>query len=231
MICPACRNEVPADAAFCSHCGAKMNPLRPAPSPVTAQGAPPSNAVEHAEATEAFKQNPHSHQVPSDDIETEIWRGSYSPKGMIGSWILAGLITAIVVTMGLFFAGRAPDPKIVWIGIAGFVAIVWLGLMLRLVRRRMSILYRLTNVRFFYEVGVLRRVTDRIEVIHIDDVKVTQGFVQRMLGVGDIELTTSDKTAPSIWLMGIDDVTRVADMIDTVRRELRNRRGVRIEQI
>ncbi len=207
-----------------------QQPLRSPTAAATMPGTQPS-AADHAEATEAFKQNPHSHQVPTDDLETEIWRGSYSPKAMIGTWVLAGLVTIAAAVVGALAAPRTPNPGLVWLAITAMIVFLWLGLFIRLMRRRLSILYRLTNVRFFYESGVLRRVTDRIEVIHIDDVKVTQGFIQRMLGVGDIELTTSDKTAVSIVLIGIDDVIRVADMIDTVRRELRNRRGVRIEQI
>ncbi len=214
MNCPACKRDIPADTAFCPHCGAKLESGR-------------SSTDNHAEATEAFRQNLHAHQVPSDDQETEIWRGQFSPRAMLNLWIIAAVLTVAALVLGAIMSPSATG----WIAIGVIVALMWLGLLARLVHRRMAVLYRLTNVRFFYETGILRRVTDRIQVIQIDDVTVTQDFIERFTGVGDIKLSTSDKTAPSIEIEGIENVSKVADMIDTVRRELRNRRGVRIEQI
>jgi len=77
----------------------------------------------------------------------------------------------------------------------------------------------------------LVRTTDRIEVIDIDDVTYRQGIVERALGVGTILLESSDRTHPTLILSGIDDVQRVAGLIDDVRRKERRRRGIHIEQI
>jgi len=48
---------------------------------------------------------------------------------------------------------------------------------LLLVYRRMGVHYRLTNLRFFHERGVLTRVTDRIEVIDMDGRKIDKLLV------------------------------------------------------
>ncbi len=77
----------------------------------------------------------------------------------------------------------------------------------------------------------MKRVTDRIEVIDIDDVTYEQGIVQRMLGVGTIRMSSSDRSHPELVLSGIDGVERVADMIDDIRRKERRKRGLHIEAI
>ena len=95
----------------------------------------------------------------------------------------------------------------------------------------MSVHYQLTTQRFIHKSGILKRVTDRIEVIDIDDVTYEQGIVQRMLGVGKIRITSSDRSHPELVLSGINDVATIADLIDDTRRAERRRRGVHIETI
>ena len=72
---------------------------------------------------------------------------------------------------------------------------------------------------------------NRIEVIDIDDVTVEQGLIERMFGVGTIRLLSSDTSDPKLFLRGIDDVKRVAAMIDDVRRDERRKRGMYIETV
>jgi hypothetical protein len=52
-----------------------------------------------------------------------------------------------------------------------------------------------------------------------------------MMGVGTIKITSSDRGDPQLVLKGIDDVKRVASLLDEARRAERSRRGVYIESI
>jgi hypothetical protein len=74
-------------------------------------------------------------------------------------------------------------------------------------------------------------VTDRIEVIDVDDVSCEQGIVERMLGVGTIRIQSSDRTHPELSLLGIENVRQVAELIDDTRRKERQRRGLHIEAV
>ena len=56
-------------------------------------------------------------------------------------------------------------------------------------------------------------------------------MLERMLGVGSIQVVSSDKTHPEFWIRGIDDVRRVATLMDDARRKERMRRGLHIEAI
>jgi len=100
-----------------------------------------------------------------------------------------------------------------------------------LAARKLGVHYELTSQRFIHKAGILSRRTDRIELIDIDDVSYVQGIVQRMLGIGSIKITSSDRSHPELSMLGIDGVERVADMIDDARRAERRRRGLHIEAI
>lgn len=160
-----------------------------------------------------------------DDPEEKLWSGDYSAKDMYGSWIIAAVlsITALAVS-GIFFL-----PAI--LPVIGVVALVWIGLLFRLMWRKWSVHYELTTQRFVHEKGILSRTTDRIEVIDIDDVTFTQSIFDRMFGVGTISITSSDRTHPTLVMDGIEDVKQVAELIDGARRKERMRRGIHIESI
>ncbi|MEZ6135528.1 MAG: PH domain-containing protein [Pirellulaceae bacterium] len=161
-------------------------------------------------------------------VERSLWKGGYSPKAMYGTWVISAVVTiAILVGVGLL----AKEQRTVWM-IAGAVILVWWCIAIgSYIYRRLGVHYELTTQRFIHQVGVLVRRTDRIEVIDIDDVSYTQGIVQRMLGVGTIRITGSDRTHPELVMYGIDKVPEIASLIDDVRREERRRRSLHIESI
>jgi uncharacterized membrane protein YdbT with pleckstrin-like domain len=89
--------------------------------------------------------------------------------------------------------------------------------------------YELTTQRFIHSRGILIRTVDRIDVIDIDDVSYVQGIIQRILGVGTIQLQSSDRSHRQLTLAGIDQVQRVSGMIDDVRRKERRRRSLHLD--
>ncbi|QDU94273.1 PH domain-containing protein [Lignipirellula cremea] len=208
MNCNACGAKLPPDAAFCQRCGAKVG-AAPQAGPKSPLGNP---------------------RDVSDDEEVQLWEGGYSGKSMVGSWVIAVLAT-IGAGVGSAFI---PDFKLLpqtWMAIAGVVLLMWVGLGLQLAYRKMSVHYELTTQRFIHKKGLLSRVTNRIEVIDIDDVALKQGMVERMLNVGSIELISSDQSDPRLQLDGVADVQHVFDVIDDARRKERRRRGLHIEAI
>jgi len=111
----------------------------------------------------------------------------------------------------------------------GAIALWWVLAIGTYFYRRMSIFYELTSQRFIHTSGIFVRTTDRIDVIDIDDVAYTQGLIQRMLGVGTIALVSKDRSHPKLSLRGIDQVSKVAGMIDDVRRKERKKRSLHID--
>jgi uncharacterized membrane protein YdbT with pleckstrin-like domain len=161
----------------------------------------------------------------TDEPEKVVWEGSYSPKAMVGGWLLSLIVTIVAFVGGAFFGPAG------WFAAAIISVAVWIGHLGLLIYQRMAHEYKLTSQRFIHAYGILRRVTDRIEVIDIDDVQVTQGFVERFLGVGTIRILSSDVTSPLTTLVGINEVTRVSTLIDDTRRAERRKRSVHIESV
>ena len=146
---------------------------------------------------------------------------------MTGSWIIAGIVSiGLLVATIMWFSSSTG-----WMVLAGLLVVIWAALGLTLMVRKYSIHYELTTQRFIHMEGLLKRVADRIEVIDIDDVTYQQGLVERMVGVGNIKISSSDRSHPELWMRGIENVKDIANMIDEVRRKERRRRGVHIEAI
>lgn len=60
--------------------------------------------------------------------------------------------------------------------------------------------FRLTTERLLITKGVLTRVTESLELYRIRDLRVVQSFWQRLLGLQDIQLITTDSSTPQITL-------------------------------
>lgn len=162
-----------------------------------------------------------------EEAEVDVWEGAYCSKAMTGKWISAVILTVVAIVAMLQVKALGESWKIVMLVLGLF----WLGLVLNFFYHKLSARYQLTTQRFIHRSGILTRVSDRIEVIDIDDVTYHQGLVERLLNVGSIKLVSSDRTHPVLWLRGIDKVKEVADQIDDLRRKERRRRGLHIESI
>ena len=210
MLCKACSVDIPDESQFCPKCGAQLNDDQP--------DSPDPKAVMIQRAKNA--------SVSGDDVddETDLWTGGYSAKAMVGAWVFGALSTVLGLVAAVMF-------PVALIPMIFAVLLLWIILGLILGYQKLSVHYTLSSQRFVHRSGILLRTTDRIEVIDIDDVTFTQGLVQRMLGVGTIKINSSDRTHPELFLHGIDDVLRVADLMDDARHRERRRRGLHIEAI
>lgn len=159
--------------------------------------------------------------------EETLWEGGYSAADMYGWWVVCGIITVVAVLVCVLVPGLVENP-IAWAVAGGVVALCWLYGLCVLATRKLGVAYKLTTQRFIHQHGILTRVTDRIEVIDINDVTYRQGLFERMFGVGTVTMISSDKSHPELVLRGITPVAEVADKIDDVRRKERRRRGLHI---
>lgn len=210
MHCSKCGVQVAEDAVFCHKCGARLAP----------PGAPETVRDRFGGGGARGET-----ELPP---EKTLWEGSFSAKSLADMALVCGLITAAALIGGVLASGMGP---LAWPVVIAVIVIAWLYPLAMVVYQRLSLRYRLTNQRFFHERGILRRVTDRIEVIDMDDISFEQGFIERFVGTGTICITSSDRTHPKIKLQGIDEVAKVAGLIDEARRTERLRRGVFVESV
>lgn len=223
MVCPQCGAETTAEAVYCHHCGTRLD----AATPQSGASQPASAAGSELSAGENFQAAAQQRRNGPDEPEQELWKGSYSPRAMIGLWVVGGLATVAGLVAGIVLSLST----IGWMVILGAILVLWLWLLVVYTQRRLGVRYRLTSQRFFHESGILRHVIDRVEIIDVDDVTCTQGPVERILGIGTVRITSSDRTHPELVIQGIEDVNRVSSAIDDARRRERMRRGLHIEQV
>ncbi len=223
MNCPACGNEVDAQSVYCPKCGQRLD---------AAVAQQPLAGEQPATAAAAFRQAVPGRRLGADDVEADLWSGRYSSRDMMGVWIICGIATLVLLGLAGWAAATMDwAPAVIWGGLLVVLLVMW-GYPLSLYAyRRISFRYRLTTQRFFHERGILRHVTDRIEVIDMDDVTYEQTIVQRMFNVGTLHIQSSDRTHPELTLHGIEDVGKVASLMDDARRTERMRRGLHIEAV
>jgi uncharacterized membrane protein YdbT with pleckstrin-like domain len=87
----------------------------------------------------------------------------------------------------------------------------------------LSTRYRLTNQRIFIDRGILSQAIDQTELIRVDDVRVFKSFVDRVMGLGTVELLTTDSTEKKVIIEGIGEPDRVAETVRTHMKRLRKK--------
>lgn len=234
MQCPACGAEVLAEAVYCHVCGERVDAESQNFAPAEQEGsgaamgpAPDAAKRESTHDREPAARDPFRPRRDDDDVEEELWEGGYSSKAMIGAWAVSALVSIALLAIGAVWVRDVT----IWIGLAVAILLLWTVQAARLLYRQWNIRYRLTTQRFIHQTGILRRVTDRIELIDVDDITFEQGLLERFVGVGTIRVSSSDRTHPEFAMPGIENVGEVAGLIDDARRTERRRRGLHIESV
>ncbi len=221
MQCPACGAEVVAAAVYCHKCGHRLDSAGDGIS-----GTPPAADVSPTSAG-AFQQFAAARWEDKDKPEEELWRGGYSSKAMIGSWVISGCVSLLLLLIGLFWVRDFT----LWLLLVLAILLPWLYCLAVLTHRRMSVRYVLSTQRFIHERGFLRRTNDRIELLDVDDITYEQTLWERLAGVGTLRIASHDRSDPELVLHGIEDIKRVAGLFDDARLAERRRRGLHVEQI
>ena len=87
--------------------------------------------------------------------------------------------------------------------------------------------YVLTDQRLKSGSGVFNRSTEDLELYRIKDTRFAQSVWQRMVGIGDIELSTSDATTPLVRLANIRQADQVRDTLRGLVEKRRDAKRVR----
>ncbi len=117
-------------------------------------------------------------------------------------------------------------------GIPGGERLLWQGRPSWLWSPRMALTvrYRLTNQRLIMESGFIGRQTEEIDLYRVNDVAVKQNAFERIVGMGDIDLTSADASTPHRVLHNIGGPIRIKDLIREASRQERDRRRVLLRE-
>ncbi len=89
--------------------------------------------------------------------------------------------------------------------------------------------YRITNQRVIVESGLFSKRLEQIDTYRIHDYVVERPFVQRMLGTGNLLLSTQDSSTPAVRLFGLKtDVVVLYEQLRRATEQQKRLRGVRV---
>jgi uncharacterized membrane protein YdbT with pleckstrin-like domain len=192
ISCPDCGKDVSTMAPVCPHCG------RPSPAgttPITAATARPPIA------------------------EETLWKGGPSAMKLVGRVVEIALILIIIPVAFHYAASRMTDlersaqlARIGWWITALLVLVEAIRFFVALARLR-STLYTITNQRVMIEKGLLTKALSEIDLRYIDDTQFFQSITDRMLGIGNVTIISSDKSTPMYVLAGVRDPRNLREMI------------------
>ena len=191
ITCPDCGREVSTLASACPHCG------RPSPAgfaPIAASSAAPL-------------------------AEETLWHGTPSWRVLVGK-VAFMILTVIVIPVAFgFAASRVSDlemsgrvSKIGWLITAIALVLEIIDFFIAMMRLR-STVYTITNQRILIEQGILSKSVAEIDLRYVDDTQFFQTFAERLLGIGNVTLVSSDKALPVTKLHGILDPRSVREII------------------
>ena len=84
--------------------------------------------------------------------------------------------------------------------------------------------YTLTSEKLLVDTGILARKQEEVRLYRIVDFTVKQKFLQRIFGVGDIEVSSSDNSQEDFTLAGVKNPYKIKDLIsDMVEKERSNK--------
>ena len=161
---------------------------------------------------------------PADDVEELYFQGSPLLRGDVKPVAAGvGLVVLLIVGIVLYhrLEGKLPPLLIVF----GVFAVAELLVMATLLRTK-TVTYRISNYRVDVSRGMLSRNTDTLELWHVEDIRLHQSLLGRILGVGDITIFSHDDTTPTLLLQGIPDPRKLFTVLEQRIIAVKRQRGV-----
>lgn len=161
-------------------------------------------------------------QVPPDDQETIYYEGHPRLRGELGMLFIWTIVALVLGVVGYFLWKR--DVVNVWVMlIIVVIGIAALFIPALLVRRSR---YKLSNYRIDYEFGILFKRYETLELWHVDDIRLAQNPLDRILRVGTIEVLSTDKSTPRLELRSLPEPKKLLDLLKQRVIAVKRQRGV-----
>ena len=147
--------------------------------------------------------------------EETLWRGRPSAAVLVGHVFVMLLVLIGVPLLTGFIASKTNTPNLKQYGlyITLVILIFQFANFLIALARLQSTVYTITNQRVMIERGILSKSLNEIDLRYIDETEFFQRFMDRLLGVGNVVLISSDKVFPQTTLQNIKDPRGVRELI------------------
>jgi uncharacterized membrane protein YdbT with pleckstrin-like domain len=139
-------------------------------------------------------------ETSSGMSEEVVWRGTSSQWKNFGVYVLCGLLCWLVVP--IFFA------------------------LARYLQTKCKI-FELTTQRFKITSGIFSKVTETLELYRVKDIETRQPFLSRLVGVENVQMTTSDTSSPLVLIEAVPSDIGLADKLRHQVEIIRQQKRVR----
>ena len=139
-------------------------------------------------------------ETDSSMPEEIVWRGTSSQWKNFGVYLLCGLLCWLIVP--IFFA------------------------LARFLQTKCKV-FELTTQRFKVTSGVFSKVTETLELYRVKDIETRQPFLLRLVGVENVQMTTSDTSSPIVLIEAVPLSVGLADKLRNQVEIIRQQKRVR----
>ncbi len=140
------------------------------------------------------------------------WRSivDFYLKGLLATALVCFLVAVITE-----LAGERKDSLVVLLAIAGVGATVLIGFI-----KRVATSYTITNRRLHIKKGIVSRTIQETRLERVQNVNVTQGVIQRIFQIGDVDFDTAAGDDYNFIFSGVAEPQEVVEKVDEATRSL-----------
>jgi len=139
-------------------------------------------------------------ETSSGVAEEIVWRGTSSQWKNFGVYLLCGLFCWLLVP--IFFA------------------------LVRYLQTKCKV-FELTTQRLKITSGVFTKVTETLELYRVKDIETRQPFFSRLVGIENVQMTTSDASSPFVSIEAVPSSVGFADKLRNRVEIIRQQKRVR----
>lgn len=160
---------------------------------------------------------------PPEDTEDVYFDGHSSLKGEVGRLFVHTLIALAVLLLGGWGSIALGGVWLLAILPVLGLAVVIAGWPVLINRTRR---FKITNYRIDYERGLISRRIDTLELWHVEDIRMHQSLLNRVLGVGTLTVVSDDDTTPQLVIPGLSEPRKLFDLVKQRVISVKRQRGV-----
>lgn len=219
MTCRKCSKTVEPDSRFCRWCGRRVRRA--------AEAAPRKKPVPAAAGAATASDAPAGDIYRDPQHEQFVWAGRPAWRSFTGAWMLWFLLSAGCLYAASTYAADSALVQVVWLFVGGAAVTLFVREALIVY----GLTYHMTTQRLFIHKGILTRVTDQVELLRIDDVRISQSVIDRLVDTGSLDVYSSDESDENLKLQSIPSPAGVAEALRRHVRGVRSKGTLAVERV
>ena len=139
--------------------------------------------------------------------EQDVWAGGPSQVINLGVYLVCGLVSLTIIG-----------------AVVAVPYACWRYLVVRNTR------YELTTQRLKVHTGVLSKQTEELELYRVKDTRFEQSLLQRLFGVGNVVIISTDASTPVAGMTAIAEARSIREKLRHLVETRREQKGVRVTE-